>query len=148
MLSSSVRNKVTLALVFWIAALSATAVSGCVPEKNTPKRPAFTRLVSPLERAIVADSLGEADLMAQQDPLFAPWLVDGKIVVIIQTIPGQAEVATKAVTRVGGEVDPSGTIIERDLVQAVLPISKLTILAREESIHTIRLPEPPVPQSQ
>lgn len=103
-----------------------------MPEKGNPK------LDSQLNQLVTAQSRGEAALFAEQSAIE---LVEGRVRVIIECVPGQVEAATEVATDAGAQLETS----HDNLLQAVVPISSLTTLADEESIHFIRLPRYPLP---
>ena len=103
-----------------------------LPDKGNPK------LDSRLNQLISAERRGEAVSFAQQSNIE---LVDGAIRVIIEYVPGQLEAATEAVTNAGAELETSYA----NLLQAVVPVAKLSTLADAASIHSIRLPQSPLP---
>lgn len=103
-----------------------------LPEKGNPK------LDSQLNQLVRAETRGDAALFAEQSDIE---LIGSSVRVIIECVPGQLAVATEAATNAGANLETS----HDDLLQAVVPISSLTTLANEESIHFIRLPQYPLP---
>ena len=101
------------------------------PDKGNPK------LDPRLQDLILAEKRGEAESFARQ---LGVGLMDGRVRVQIESLPGKLDATTNATAAVG-----TVEIIERDFnhVQAVVPISSLTALAEEESIHLIRIPITP-----
>ncbi|MBI2852614.1 MAG: hypothetical protein HYX84_05900 [Chloroflexi bacterium] len=100
-------------------------------DKGNPK------LSSQLNQLVQAESRGEAVSFAQQQNIV---LVDRKVRVVIETLPGQLEMARQAVASVG-TVEAS----DEGLLQAIVPVSSLNSLAEEPGIKFIRLPMLPVP---
>ena len=105
-----------------------------LPDKGNPK------LDSQLNQLIQAATKGEAVSFAEQHDIE---LMDGKVRVIIECLPGQFEAATKAATEAGAKVETS----HDDLLQVLMPITNLTTLADTASIRFIRLPQYPVPET-
>jgi len=103
-----------------------------LPDKGHPK------LDSQLNQLVRAESRGEAASFAEQSNIE---LVDGGVRVIIECVPGQLETATEAATNAGAKLEAS----HDNLLQVVVPITSLTTLADEASIHFIRLPRYPSP---
>lgn len=95
------------------------------------------KLSSQLNQLVQAESRGETVSFAKQHNIE---LIDKKVRVIIETLPGQLEVIRQAVTRVGTVEASDG-----NLLQAVVPVSRLSALAEEPGIKFIRLPMTPAP---
>ena len=106
-----------------------------LPEKGNPK------LDSQLNQLIQAEGLGEAASFAEQGSIE---LVNGAVRVIIECVPGEIEAATEAATNAGAKLETS----YRNLLQVVVPITKLSTLADAESIRFIRLPQYPSPAAK
>ena len=104
------------------------------PDKGNPK------LDSQLNQLVRAERLGEADSFAEQSNIE---LINGSVRVIIECVPGQVDDATGAATNAGARLETS----YKDLLQVVVPITSLTTLTDAESIHLIRLPQYPVPET-
>ena len=96
-------------------------------EKGNPK------LSGHLNRLIEAERQGEAESFARQRNIE---LVDGKVRVVIECLPGQVEAAAEAATKAGAKLEPS----YKNWLPALVPITSLTALAEAESIRLIRLP--------
>lgn len=98
------------------------------PDKGNPK------LDSALNQLIDAYNQGKAEEFARQRNIK---LVDGKVRVEIRAVPGQLDVAANVSASVG-----TVELISRrsNGIQAVMPITSLTMLAEEESIGFIRDP--------
>jgi hypothetical protein len=103
-----------------------------LPDKGHPT------LDSQLNRLVRAEKRGEAASFAEQSNIE---LIDSSVRVIIECMPGQVDVATEAATGAGATLETS----YNNLLQVVVPISRLTALADASSIHFIRLPQYPVP---
>ncbi|MFC2071268.1 hypothetical protein ACFLUU_00910 [Chloroflexota bacterium] len=108
------------------------------PKKGNPK------LDSHLWRLIEAEKLGEDESLART------WsrgddVVDGKVRVEIEGLPGQLDAAVVAVAAVG-----TVEIISQRLngLQAVMPITSLEVLANEGTIRFVRLPELPMLEAE
>jgi len=101
------------------------------PDKGNPK------LGSHLNQLLQAKGRGEAEEFARQ---YLIELVDGSVKVIIECDPGQAEAVAEAASQVGAEQVKS----RKDLIQALVPITKLTTLADIPGVHRVRLPIHPV----
>lgn len=99
-------------------------------DKGNPK------LDSQLNQLVRAERRGEATLFAEQSDIK---LVDGSVRVIIDSVPGQLETATEAAANAGAKLETS----YNNLLQVVVPVTKLSTLAKETSIHFIRLPQYP-----
>lgn len=97
----------------------------------------YTNLDSYLNRLIQAEERGEAEEFARQRDIE---LIDSSVTVIIECEPGQAEAVAEAAVRVGAAQVKS----RKDLVQAVVPITKLTALADIPGVNFVRLPWYPV----
>ena len=98
-----------------------------LPEKGPPK------LDSQLHQLTLAEARGKAVSFSQQRNIT---LVEERVRVIIECLPGQVEMATEALATHG--------IVElktrRGLIQALVPIMNLIALAEAEGIRFIRLP--------
>jgi len=106
-----------------------------LPDKGNPK------LDSQLNQLVHAERNGETASCAEQSDIE---LVDGAVRVIIECVPGQLEAATEAATNAGAKLETSYD----NLLQVVVPITKLSTLADAESIRFIRLPQYPSPASK
>ncbi len=106
-----------------------------LPEKGNPK------LDSQLNQLVHAERNGETASFAEQSNIE---LVDGAVRVIIECVPGQLEAATEAATNAGVRLETSYD----NLLQVVVPITKLSTLADAESIRFIRLPQYPSPAAK
>jgi len=104
-------------------------------DKGNPK------LDSQLNQLVRAEERGETALFAEQSNIE---LVDGAVRVIIECVPGQLEAAAEAATNAGVKLETSYD----NLLQVVVPITRLTTLADAESIHFIRLPQYPSPAAK
>ena len=121
-------KKFILFIIFLVVLLS---LSACACNKEVNSRLDFN-----IKELIQAEKRGEAEEFAQSIDIE---LVDGSSVkVIIECVPGQCEAAAEAATRVGAE--QVGIKEHLNIVRAVVPITRLTTLAKEESIRLIRLP--------
>lgn len=96
------------------------------------------KLDSQLNQLVSAEAHGEAVLFAEQSNIE---LVNTDVRVIIECVPGQLEAATEAATSAGAKLEASYD----DLLQVVVPITRLGTLADASSIHFIRLPQQPLP---
>jgi hypothetical protein len=115
-----------------LAVLLASAVfplSGCGTGEDVRDK-----LDSRLLGLIDAEKRGEIESFARM-AVFD--LVDGSVRVLIDYVPGQLEAAVKAAERFGTveTIDYSAK-----KVQALIPVTSLTALAKEESIRFIRDP--------
>ena len=125
--------------VFLVSVLLVSAVfplSGCGNDEA-----ARLKLDPVLRQLIDAERRGEAESLAQSASLID--LVDGAVDVAIYAEPGQLEAAVKAVAKYGTVEHVSETA---ELVGALVPIVRLTALARQKSIRNIRLPARPDPK--
>lgn len=102
------------------------------PDKGNPK------LDSQLNQLVRAERRGEATSFAEQSDIE---LIDGSVRVIIESLPGQVEAATQAATNAGAKLETSYD----NLLQVVVPITKLSTLADAAGIRFIRLPYYPLP---
>jgi hypothetical protein len=123
---------IVITIILLLVGITILAIPACPSGQDTAK------LDSRLNQLIMAEERGEAEAFAQLRNID---LIDGSIRVIIECEPGQAEAAAKAAAKVGAEK----VNIYRDMVGAVVPINKLTTLAKDKSIHFIRLPAYSVP---
>ena len=103
-----------------------------LPDKGNPK------LDSQLNQLVHAERNGEAASFAEQSNIE---LVNGAVRAIIECVPAQLEAATEAATNAGARLETSYD----NLLQVVVPITKLSTLADAASIHFIRLPQYPLP---
>jgi hypothetical protein len=132
------RNHVSgIFAVLAVAVLLASAVfslSGCGNDEDVSDK-----LDSRLNRLVDAEKRGEAELYARQHGID---LVDGSVRVEIKCEAGQLEAAVKAAANFG-----TVEIVAEKVgwVQALIPITSLTALTKEESIHFIRVPMKAVP---
>ena len=109
-------------------------LSGC---GNNDKSP-YDALQPLLRQLVEAERRGETESFAQLRGLD---LVDGSVRVEIEARPGQLEAAVKATADLGTvEIVAQ----RREELQALIPITSLTALAKERSIHFIRKPIRPV----
>ena len=125
--------------VFLVAVLVASVLfplSGCGSEDEDARH----KLDSALTDLIDTEKRGEAESFAQSARID---LVDGAVEVVIESKPGQFEVAIKAAAKHGTVVGLTESV---EHLSALVPITSLTALAREGSIRLIRLPEKPSPQ--
>ena len=99
------------------------------PEKGSDK------LDSRLLGLIDAEKRGETESFARMAGFD---LVDGSVRVVIDYVSGQLDAAVKAAERFG---TVEAIAYRAEKVQALIPITSLTALAREESISRIREPE-------
>ena len=112
------------------------------PEISSPNTPGFPekgnpKLDSQLNQLVLAESQGQAASFAQKSNIE---LVDGKVRVIVECLPEQVDAAVKASSALG--------IVETsydNLLQVSVPVTSLSTLAGEASIHFIRLPQQPLP---
>lgn len=103
-----------------------------LPGKGNPK------LDSQLNQLVSAEKRGELAAFAKQSNIE---LFNGDVRVIIECVPGQLEAASRAATNAGAKLEAS----YENLLQVVVPVTSLSSLADAESIHLIRLPQPPLP---
>ncbi len=103
-----------------------------LPDKGNPK------LDSQLNQLVDAERRGEAASFAEQSDIE---LIAGAVRVIIECLPGQLEAATESATNAGAKLETSYD----NLLQVVVPITRLSTLADAASIHSIRLPQYPLP---
>jgi len=141
--ASMLKKTVLLALVVVFLLAGLLSIPGCIsnneegedlpplleePDKGNPN------LDGHLNDLIRAEERGEAELFASRSGDIE--LVDGSVMVIIECLPGQVEVAAESVAAYG--------IVElttrRGLIQALVPITSLTALAEAEGIRRVRLP--------
>ncbi len=108
-----------------------------LPPLNLPDK-GNSKLDSQLNQLVDAEGHGEAASFAEQSDIE---LVDRSVRVIIECVPGQLGAATEAATNAGAKLETSYD----NLLQVVVPITSLTTLADEASIHLIRLPQYPLP---
>ncbi len=102
-----------------------------LPEKGNPK------LDSQLNRLVSAETSKRAASFAQESNIE---LVEGKVRVIIESLPDQFDAANEAASAIG--------VVEtsyRNLLQVVVPVSQLTALADTQGIHLVRMPWEPLP---
>ena len=140
------RPRITIILVLLVSiGILILIATACASGKDINNLPPFDslgkghpKLDSQLNQLISAEKRGEAASFAEQSNID---LVDGAVRVIIESVPGQLEVATEAATNAGAELETS----YNDLLQVVVPVTSLSTLADATSIHFIRLPEYPVP---
>jgi len=111
--------------------LSSTEPHSNLPEKGNPK------LDSQLNQLVLAESQGQAASFAQKSNIE---LVDGKVRVIVECLPDQVDAAIEAAHALG-----TVETTYDNLLQVVVPITSLSTLADEASIHFIRLPQYPLP---
>lgn len=111
-----------------------TTMTYIPPEKGNPK------LDSQLNQLVAAQAKGEVTAYAQKMNIN---LNDGRIRVVIECVPGQIEVASKAAVSSGAVVETT----YENLIQVLIPVANLTALAKNESIKFVRLPQQPVPGS-
>jgi len=104
-----------------------------VPE---PAEKIHPKLDSHLEALIRAEERGELEEYASRRDIE---LIDGSVTVIIECEPGQAETVAEAAGALGNV-----ELSVRDLVQALVPITKLTALADIPGVRRVRLPIYPV----
>lgn len=126
-----------------IALLLATVTTAAACKETNLSSPNSTdegnpKMDSQLNQLISAETQGEAVSFAEQHGIE---LVDGNVRVIIECVPGQLEAATEAATNAGAELETSYD----NLLQVVVPITKLNTLADAASVHFIRLPQQPLP---
>ncbi|OGO14673.1 MAG: hypothetical protein A2Z02_02950 [Chloroflexi bacterium RBG_16_48_7] len=101
------------------------------PDKGNPKLNTF------LNGLIKAEKQGEAESFARQRNVK---LVDGKVRVEVEAMPGQLDAAANATAALGTVEIISLTL---NAISAVVPIMNLTALAEEKSIRFIRQPVSP-----
>lgn len=87
-----------------------------LPDKGNPK------LDSQLNQLVRAEMRGEAASFAQQSSIE---LVDGRVRVIIECVPGQLEAASEAATNAGAKLETS----YENLLQGLVPVASLSTLA-------------------
>ncbi|MDP3880189.1 MAG: hypothetical protein Q8Q07_07805 [Dehalococcoidales bacterium] len=121
-------------ILFTVSCTSGQAMDNLPPLNSSEK--GHPKLDSRLNQLVDAEKRGEAASFAGQSGIE---LVDGKVRVIIEVVPGQLETATGAATDAGAQIETS----YNDLLQAVAPVTSLPTLADEESVRFIRLPLPP-----
>ena len=108
---------------------------------NANEKVANQKLDSVLNQLAQADNRGEAQSFAAGVGLK---LKDDKVQVSVLFIPNQVEIAEKAVTNIGGELNAKGA---RGF-DAFVPISRLEALADEKSIIRIEQPIPFEPEGR
>lgn len=96
------------------------------------------KLDSQLNQLVLAETRGEAASFAEQSNIE---LIDGRVRVIVECLPGTLEAASEAATNAGAKLEAS----YENLLQAVVPVASLSSLAEAESIRFIRLPQQPLP---
>ncbi|MBI4267223.1 MAG: hypothetical protein HY662_00380 [Chloroflexi bacterium] len=102
-------------------------------EEGNPK------LESRLNELVRAEERGEAVSFAQQNNIT---LVDNRVRVIVEVLPGQMAAVTQAAGKLG--------IVEtsyQNLLQVVIPVAHLTALANEPDVRLIRFPLSVVPDT-
>ncbi|MFC1902731.1 hypothetical protein ACFLX4_01505 [Chloroflexota bacterium] len=102
-----------------------------LPEHGNPK------LGSQLDQLVSAEMQRRASSFAQQSNIE---LVDSRVRVIIECLPGQVDTATQAAVAFGASVETS----YRNLLQVVLPVTSLTALAETSAVRFVRLPHTPL----
>ena len=119
--------------------------TACTSSQNIMNLPQFDsadkgnpKLDSRLNQLVSAETRGETTLFAEQSNIE---LVNNDVRVILECVPGQLEAATQAATNVGAKLEASYD----NLLQVVVPITRLSTLADAASIHFIRLPQQPLP---
>ena len=103
------------------------------PDKGIPK------LDGHLNQLILEEKQGKAEEFARQLNIK---LIDGKVRVQIEAMPGQLDAAV-VVTAATGTVEIISYTL--NMVEAVVPITSLAVLAEKDSIRFIRIPVPPTP---
>ena len=92
-----------------------------------PREIVNVNLDSALNQLIIAERHGQAESFARQADIK---LVDGTVLVTIEAVPGQVEVASKAAANVGAQHLQTGSIgSTKDWIDAVVPITSLEALA-------------------
>jgi hypothetical protein len=109
------------------------------PPPPPPERPAHwhPKLDSAVNQLIDAQEQGNTEILDMAVEI--GYIVDGGMRVVISCEPGQAEAAAN----LGAEILNISS--DQDMVVAIVPINKLTTLADEGSIRSIRLPVYAVP---
>ncbi|MBI4295917.1 MAG: hypothetical protein HY667_02230 [Chloroflexi bacterium] len=120
-----------LAIGMMMSACAAPGPSGAAANERNPK------LSSQLNDLVKAQNQGKAASFAQEQRIE---LVNARVRVIIESVPGQMEAARKAASA-AGDVETSYD----NLLQVLAPVTSLTQLAEEPSIRFIRLPQAPQP---
>jgi len=105
-------------------------------EDTPPEDNGNPKLDSTLNDLIRAEEQGKAEEFARQRSIE---LIDGRVTVIIECEPGQAEAVAAAASALGNV-----ELSIRDLIQVVLPITNLAALADIPGVHLVRLPVHPV----
>ena len=116
---------------------TSTENDGSHPNLYIPEQP-YPKLDSYLNRLVLAEERGEAEDFAQLRRIELLYDDAGlvSVEVEIECVPGQVKAATEVV----GSYGTVGVIASRSMV-VIVPITKLTALAKEESIDLIRRPE-------
>jgi len=120
----------SLFLVVILLVVISFSTAGCRTNEDIDDK-----LGSRLLALIDAEKRGETESFAQSRGID---LVDGSVRVSIKYVSGQLDVAVKVAERFGTVEIVAETI---ESVLALIPITSLTALAREESISRIREPE-------
>jgi hypothetical protein len=130
-----IHNKRYLLVVALLSVFAILSVQGCNCEPAE-----HPKLSSMLNKLVQAEWRGEAEEFAR--PRGIELLYDDtglvSVEVIIECLPGRVEEAA-------GAAETYGTVgvISRNMIVVVVPITSLSALADEESIGSIRLPDPP-----
>jgi L-aminopeptidase/D-esterase-like protein len=106
------------------------------PPPPPPARPEHwhPKLESDLNQLVDAEEQGNTEILAMAANLGLT--TDEGVRVAIACEPGQAEAVAEVAVKLGAKV----VCIYHDDIDAFVPINKLTTLADEESIRSIRLP--------
>lgn len=102
-----------------------------LPREKNPK------LGSQLDQLVRAEGRGEAASFARKNNIV---LVDERVRVIVESLPGQIEAVAQAAGALGVVEATSG-----NLLQVLVPVGRLTALSQAEGVRLVRLPQEPLP---
>lgn len=130
-----------LKLLVFLILSAIIGLLGCQEQATDITKPVYDkgnpRLSSQLNDLVKANAAGQAASFAAQSQIE---LVDQRVRVIVEVLPGQMAAVTSAAGKLG--------VVEtsyNDLLQVLLPVSSLEVLANEPGVRLIRLPLPAVP---
>jgi hypothetical protein len=157
---------IVITIILLLAGIALIALPACdsgqgvtdSPPTTQPPEPSSTKLPPPppppelpghwhpkldsaVNQLIDAQEQGNTEMLDMAAEL--GYIVDGDMRVVLECELGQAEAAAEAAANLGAEILVISS--DHDTVGAIVPISKLTTLADEDSIRSIRLPVPAVP---
>jgi hypothetical protein len=150
---------IVITIILLLVGATLCAVPACGPDKDTtdspptnpPPEPSSTELPPPpppparpehwhqkldsaINQLIDAEEQGNTEILAMAAKIGLT--TDEGVRVAIACEPGQAEAVAEVAVKLGAKVH----CVYHDDIDAFVPINKLTTLADEESIRSIRLP--------